>query len=104
MSNGKIYVIVTDDGPFHKDCFLTWTTDSGGYYTTVDYIDEVNEFDFYKSVKDAEDRAKDADSGTWGGWQSTMTIMELLNFDDAVNHGEDPDLIPVKTIDFKKEN
>ena len=45
---GKTYVVITDDGPSHRDCFLTWTIDSGGYYTTVDYIDEVNAYDFHE--------------------------------------------------------
>lgn len=99
MPNGKVYVIVTDDGPFHKDCFLTWTCD-GNYYTTVDYIDEVGTYDFHNSIASAIDRAKDADSGTLGGWSAPMHIMEVLNFDDAVNHGEEPDLVEVQTIKF----
>ena len=60
--NGKTYVIVTDDGPGHKDVFLTWTNDMGGYYTTVDYIDEVGEFDFFDTVDQAIDRASSPNS------------------------------------------
>lgn len=97
---GKTYVIVTDDGPFHKNVFLTWTSDDGGYYTTVDYIDEVGAYDFYDTVAVAEDRAKDVDSGTFGGWRYPMHVMEVLNFNEAFNDGEEPELLEVKTIQF----
>ena len=96
---GKTYVIVTDDGPFNKDVFLTWTTEEGGYYTTVDCIDEVGEYDFHGTVKEAEDRARDADSGTFGGWPApTMTIYEVLNFNEAITGDEEPELKEIKTI------
>jgi hypothetical protein len=95
---GKTYVIVTDDGPCHKDVFLTWTNEMGGYYTTVDYIDEVGEFDFFDTVDQAIDRAKDADSGTFGGWNYPMKVMEVLNFSDAYNDGEEPELVEIQTI------
>ena len=98
---GKTYIIQTDDGPMNKDVFLSWNSDYG-YYTTVDYIDEINEFDFYDTVEEAINRAKDADSGTFGGWESPMKIMELLNFDEAYNKGEDPELVEVQTIEFTK--
>ena len=97
---GKTYIVQTDDGPLHKDVFLSWDADNS-YYTTVDYIDEVNEYDFHDTAPAAEDRAKDADSGTFGGWQYPMHIMELLNFDEAYNHGEEPELVFVKTVDLK---
>ena len=97
---GKTFVVKTDDGPFHQDVFLSWDS-KGSYYTTVDYIDEVNEYDFHDTVESAEDRAKDADSGTWGGWQYPMYIMEVLNFNDAYNKGDEPELVLVKTINFK---
>ena len=103
MESGKIYVVQTDDGPFHPDAFLSWDCE-GSYYTTVDFIDEVNEYDFHSTVEEAESRAKDADSGTWGGWPSPMSIMEVLNFDEAVNHGEEPELRFIKLIEFKKES
>ena len=64
---GKTYVIVTDDGAA-KDVYLSWNSEYG-YYMTVDWIDEICEFDFYDSVDQAIERAKDADSGTFGGLQ-----------------------------------
>ena len=98
---GKTYIVQTDDGPFNTGVFLSWTNKSGGYYTTVDYIDEISKYDFYDTVEAAEARAKDADSGTWGGWQYPMDIMEVLNFDEAYNHGEEPELRFVKTVELK---
>lgn len=98
--NEKTYVVVTDDGPCHKDVFLSWTTDMGGYYTTVDYIDEVNEYDFYDTVDQAIARAKDADSGTFGGWRAPMKVMEVLNFNEAYNDGEEPELVEVLTVEL----
>lgn len=97
---GKTYVVVTSDGPEYNDVFLTWTTDMGGYYTTVDYIDEVNEYDFHDTVEEAVARAKDADSGTFGGWIYQMKVMEVLNFDEAYNKGECPELVEVLTVDL----
>lgn len=96
---GKTYIIQTDDGAMNQNVFLSWDAEYG-YYTTVDWVDEINEFDFYDTVEDAIARAKDADSGTFGGWGSPMKIMELLNFDDAYNHGEEPELVEVQTITF----
>ena len=97
---GKTYVVQTNDGPLHQNVFLSWDSD-GSYYTTVDYIDEVNEYDFHDTIESAEDRAKDADSGTFGGWRYPMHIMEVLNFSEAYNDCEEPELKPVKTINFK---
>ena len=97
---GKTYVVVTSDGPEYENVFLTWTNDIGGYFSTVDWIDEVNEFDFHDTVEAAIARAKDADSGTLFGWASPMKIMELLNFDAAYNNGEEPELVEVQTITF----
>jgi hypothetical protein len=96
---GKTYIIQTDDGAGYQDVFLSWNSEYG-YYTTVDYLNEINEFDFYDTVAEAISRAKDANSGTFGGWQAPMKIMELLNFDAAYNDGEDPELIEVQTITF----
>ena len=98
---GKTYVIVTNDGPIIENVFLTWTNDMGGYYTTVDYLDEVGEFDFHDSIEEAIDRAKDANSGTLFGWKAPMKIMELLNFDEAYNDGEEPELVEIQTITFE---
>ena len=101
--NGKTYVIVTDDGPGNNNVFLTWTNDMGGYYTTVDYIDEVGEFDFFDTIDGAIDRAKDADSGTLFGWSSPMKVMEVLNFNNAYNDGEEPELVEVLTVELNQE-
>ena len=97
---GKTFILVTDDGIGHENVFLSWTNDCGGYYTTVDWIDEIGEFDFHNSVESAMDRAKDADSGTLFGWRAPMKVMELLNFDEAYNHGEEPELKEIVTITF----
>lgn len=97
---GKTYIIQTDDGPMYKNVFLSWNT-YGCYYSTVEDLDEINKYDFHDTVEAAEDRARDADSGTFGGWQYPMNIMEVLNFDEAFNHGEEPELVFVKTINLK---
>ena len=99
---GKTFIIMTDDGPCHKDVFLSWNS-KYSYYTTVDYIDEIGAFDFHDTIESAEDRAKDADSGTFGGWTYPMKVMELLNFDEAYNHGEEPELVEVKTVNLRGE-
>ena len=84
------YVIMTDDGPGHSDVFLSWNTE-GSYYTTVDEVDEVNEYDVHSTIDEAISRAKDADSGTLFGWQYPMTVVEVLNY-EAVKEGEAPEL------------
>jgi hypothetical protein len=98
MENKK-YVVMTDDGPDWKDVFLTWTTDAGGYYTTVEWIDEVNEYDIHSTIEGAIARAKDADSGTLFGWKYPMKVMEILNFEDAMN-GEEPELKEIQIINL----
>lgn len=100
--SGKTFVIVTDDGPVHQNVFLSWNSECS-YYSTVDYIDEVGAFDFHDTVEAAEDRAKDADSGTFGGWRYPMKVMEVLNFNEAYNHGEEPELVEVKTVHLRGE-
>lgn len=99
---GKTYVVVTDDGPAHKNVFLTWSTEMFGYYTTVDYIDEIGAFDFHGSIASAIDRARDADSGTLGGWQYSMSVYEVTNFDEAYNCGEEPVMNKVHDISFSR--
>ena len=99
---GKTYVVVTSDGPAHHDVFLTWTTELGGYYTTVDYIDEISKYDFYDTIAAAINRARDADPGTWGGWQYPMAVYELLNFNEAYNKGDEPEMIKVHDISFAR--
>ncbi len=100
---GKTYVVVTNDGLAHQNVFLTWNADYG-YFTTVDYIDEVGEFDFHDTIASAIDRARDADSGTWGGWQDPMTVYEVLNFDEAYNQGEEPELVKAHDISLSRVN
>ena len=95
----QTYVILTDDGPVARDVFLTWDADEH-YYTTVDYVEDIDMFDCHDSVAKAEARAKDADSGTWGGWPAPMHIIKITNFKDAYLNGEEPEYTVVKTLDF----
>ena len=95
------YVIVTNDGPDREDVFLSWTSKEGGYYTTVEYIDEMSELDFFDTVEAAVARANEANSSTLGGWNwAPMKIMELLNFDNAYEDNEYPELVEVFTLTF----
>lgn len=98
MEFEKKYVVMTDDGPAWKDVFLTWDPEYG-YYTTVEYVDEVGKYDIHDSVESAIARAKDADSGTFGGWPYTMKVMEVLNFKDAMD-GCPAELEEVQVIDL----
>lgn len=99
---GKTFIVITNDGTNNENVFLTWTTESGGYYTTVDYIDEINEYDFHDTADAAIARAEDANSGTLGGWTwAPLKVMELLNFNEAYNEGADPELQLVVTITIK---
>jgi hypothetical protein len=100
---GKTFIIVTNDGANNENVFLSWTTEAGGYYTTVDSIDEIGEYDFYDTVGQAIARAEDADSGTLGGWTwAPMTVVELLNFDEAYNNNAAPEFKEIVTITFFK--
>lgn len=99
--NGKTFIVVTNDGTNHEDVYLSWDAD-GSFYTTVDYIDEINEYDFHDTVGQAMARAEDANSGTLGGWTwAPLKVMELLNFDEAYNNGAEPELQLVVTITIK---
>ena len=98
---GKTFIIVTNDGPGNEDVYLSWTTKYGGYYTTVDSINEINEFDFHDTVDAAIDRANDANSGTLFGWDYPMKVVELLNFDEAYNNDAEPKFNLIVTISFK---
>ncbi len=98
---GKTFIVMTDDGPNYKNVFLSWNT-YGSYYTTVEYIDEINEYDFHDTIASAIDRARDADSGTFGGWNYPMAVYEVLNFDAAYNDGEEPELIKVHDISLSR--
>lgn len=95
---GKTYVIMTSDGVGYDRVFLSWDSE-GGYYTTVDCLDEINEFDFHSTIESAISRAEDADSGTFGGWPSPMVILEVLNIEDALN-GMEPEFVEVRTLTF----
>lgn len=95
----QAYVILTDDGPFAKNVFLSYDSDEN-YHTTVDYIEDINMFDCHDSVAKAEDRAMDADSGTLGGWPAPMQIIKVTNFRDAYLNGEEPEYTVVKTLNF----
>ena len=97
---GKTYVVITNDGPAHENVFLTWDCSLFGYYTTVDYSDEVGRYDFHDTIASAIDRARDADSGTFGGWSYPMAVYEVLNFNEAYNEGEEPELVKVHDISF----
>lgn len=98
----KTYVVITDDGPLHKNVFLTWSCIPAGFYTTVDYIDEVGTYDLHDTIASAIDRARDADYGTWGGWPYPMAVYEVLNFEEAYNLSKEPDLIKVHDIAFNR--
>ena len=97
---GRTFIVMTNDGAGNEDVFLTWDAE-GNYYTTVDWVDEINKYDFHDNVDAAIARAKDADSGTLGGWTwAPMKVVELLNFNEAYNNGEDPELQLSVTITF----
>jgi hypothetical protein len=96
MEKEKFYVVMTDDGPQWKDVFLSWDAEYS-YYTTVEYVDEINEYDIHNSIEAAIARAKDADSSTLGGWKYEMKVMEVLNFEDA-REGCPAELKEIQTI------
>ena len=102
VRNGRTYIVITSDGPAYQDVFLTWSNDLFGYYTTVEYVDEINQYDFHDTIAAAIDRARDADSGTLGGWSYPMAVYELLNFNEAYNDGDEPELIKVHDISFTR--
>lgn len=97
---GKTYVIQTNDGPEREDVFISWDADKG-YYTTVDFIDEISDLDLFDSVAAAVARANEVNSSTFGGWNwAPMRIMELLNFDNAYEDREYPELREIVSITF----
>jgi hypothetical protein len=98
--NGKTYIIVTDDG-LSKDVFLTFK-DSDYGCTTVDWLEEMVEFDFADSIEDALHKAELANSMTLGGWPSPMKITEVLNFNSAFAGDEEPELKVVRAITLCK--
>ena len=100
---GKTFIIITKDGTDTENAYLSWTTEAGGYYTTVDWIDEINELDFYDTVGQALERIEVADSVTFGGWNwAPLTVAELLNFDEAYNNNADPEFKEIVTVTFTK--
>ena len=99
--SGKTFIVLTNDGTNHEDVFLSWDAD-GSYYTTVDNIDEINEYDFHDTAGQAMARAEDANSGTLGGWTwAPLKVVELLNFDEAYNDGVEPEFSLIVTITIK---
>lgn len=99
LRSGKTYVIVTDDGIGCEDVFLTFDG-KGDFYTTAEILNEVNEFDFHDTLQSAFDRAADANDSTLDGWSAPMKIVEVLNFNEAYNVGEVPELKTIATIIF----
>jgi hypothetical protein len=97
---GKTFIIVTDDG-LTKDIFLTFK-DSAYGCTTVDWLEEMVEFDFADSIEDALHKAELANSMTLGGWPAPMKIAEVLNFNSAFSGDEEPELKTVRTITFHR--
>ena len=98
--DGDTFIIVTDDGPEREDVYISWDSDRG-YYTTVDYIDEISDLDFFDTIEAALERAKEVNSSTFGGWNwAPMRIMELTNFYNAYYDNEYPELVEVQVICF----
>jgi hypothetical protein len=95
----EAYAILTDDGAGYENVFLAFDNASD-CYTTVDYFDDINRQSICKSIPQAEQIAKDADSTTWGGWPTAMHIIKVTNFRDAYFSGADPEYTIEKTIKF----
>ena len=97
---GKTFIIITNDGTNHENVYLSWDAE-GSYYTTVNSISEIGEYDFHNTVGQAMARAEDANSGTLGGWTwAPMNVVELLNFEEAYNEWSQPELRLIVTITF----
>ena len=97
---GKTFIIVTNDGTDKQNVFISWDADKG-YYTTVDWIDEIGELDFLDTVEQALARAEEVNSSTLGGWTwAPMKVVELLNFDEAYNNNAEPEFNTIVTITF----
>jgi hypothetical protein len=97
---GKTFIIVTDDY-MTKDVFLTFK-DSDLGCTTVDWLDEMIEYDFSDTIEEAQQKAEQAHSMTLGGWPSPMKITEVLNFNSAFSGEEEPELKTLRTITFHR--
>lgn len=95
--NNKTFIIVTDDF-LTKDVFLTFK-DSDLGCTTVDWLDEMVEFDFADTIEDALHKAELANSM---GWSSPMKITEVFNFNAAFSGEDEPDLKTVRTLTFHR--
>jgi hypothetical protein len=99
---GKTFVIVSNDGPNSQNVFVTWSREDESY-TTTEWLDEVGELDFFDTIGAAMERTKEVYSSTFGGWNwAPMIVMEVLNFDDAFNNGEVPELKEIVSVTFKK--
>jgi hypothetical protein len=97
---GKTFIIVTDDG-LSKDVFLTFKDSEYGC-TTVDWLEEMCEFDFADSIEAALHKAELANSMTLGGWPSPTKITEVLNFNSAFAGDEEPELKTLRIIEFHR--
>lgn len=97
---GKTFIIVTDDF-LTKDVFLTFK-DSDLGCTTVDWLEEMIEYDFSDTIEEALHKAEQANSMTLGGWPSPMKIAEVLNFNSAFSGDEEPELKTLRTITFHR--
>ncbi len=99
---GKTFIIVTNDGPERENVYISWNADKG-YYTTVEWIDEIGSLDFLDTVGKALDRAEEVNSSTLGGWNwAPMQVVELLNFNEAYNNKADPEFKKIVTITYTK--
>ena len=99
---GQTFVIVSDDGPNSQNVFVTWCREDESY-TTTEWLDEVGELDFFDTVGEAMERTKEVYSSTFGGWNwAPMIVMEVLNFDNAFNNGEAPELKEIVSVTFEK--
>jgi hypothetical protein len=97
---GKTFIIVTNDGPEREGVYVSWDPNKG-YYTTVESISEIGELDFLDSVDAAIERAEEVNSSTFGGWNwAPMIIAELLNFYNAYEDNEYPELMEIVSITF----
>jgi hypothetical protein len=97
---GKTFILQTDDG-FSKDVFLTFK-DSDYGCTTVDWLEEMVEYDFSNTIEEALHKAEQVNSMTFGGWPAPIKIVEVLNFKEAFSGEDEPELRTVRTIEFHR--
>lgn len=95
----EAYVIKTDDGVGYEDVYLAWSSEIDSY-TTVDFIDSIGSGDYNSDINVLVKNAKDADSMTFGGWNSDMRIVKVTNFKDAYLNGAEPEEEVVQVINL----